>query len=195
MLMRPESVILRPAVRADAAELARLVDLASEGLSSFLWAQMAEPGETAQEVGTRRAARDEGAFSWRNATIAGMDGAVAGALVAYRLGDEPEPVDDLPPLFQPLQALENAARGTHYINVLATYPAFRRRGVATRLLAAAAAEAAGSAGLSLIVADGNVSARRLYTGFGFRETARAPLVAAGWTTESTAWVLMRRDPD
>ena len=45
-------------------------------------------------VGTRRAARDEGAFSWRNAVIAELGGAVAGGLVAYRIGDAPEPLDD-----------------------------------------------------------------------------------------------------
>ena len=40
----------------------------------------------------------------------------------------------LPAVFRPLQALENRALGTQYVNVLATYPEFRRRGVATRLL-------------------------------------------------------------
>jgi ribosomal protein S18 acetylase RimI-like enzyme len=192
MLTRPDPVALRPATRGDAADLARLVDLASEGLSSYLWARMAEPGETAHDVGRRRAARDDGGFSWRNATLAEMGGRVAGGLVAYRLGDAPAPLDDLPALFRPMQALENAAPGTYYVNVLATYPAFRRRGVAGRLLDAAAAAAQGSAGLSLIVADANVEARRLYDRFGFRETARAPLVPDGWQTRSTAWLLLQR---
>ena len=94
-------------------------------------------------VGARRAARDEGAFSWRNAVIAELGGAVAGGLVAYRIGPDPEPLDDVPPLFRPLQALENRALGTHYVNVLATYPEFRRRGC--RLAAARRGGAAGGA--------------------------------------------------
>lgn len=195
MLTRPDAVTLRRATRSDAADLARLVDLASEGLSSYLWARMAESGETAHAVGRRRAARDEGGFSWRNATLAEIGGQVAGGLVAYRLGDAPAPLDQLPALFRPLQALENAALGTCYVNVLATYPAFRRRGVAGRLLDAAMTAAQGSAGLSLIVADRNVEARRLYDRFGFRETARAPLVRDGWQTRSAAWLLLQRSLD
>ena len=49
-------------------------------------------------------------------------------------------------MFRPLQGLENRAPGTHYLNVLATYPAFRRRGVASRLLAEAERQGPGRAG-------------------------------------------------
>jgi ribosomal protein S18 acetylase RimI-like enzyme len=190
MLTWPDVVALRPATRGDAADLARLVALASEGLSSYLWARMAEPGETPLDVGRRRAAREDGGFSWRNATLAELGGKVAGGIVAYRLGDAPAPLDDLPPLFRPLQALENRAPGTHYVNVLATYPEFRRRGVGRRLLAEAERQAAGASGLSLIVADRNLRARRLYEALGFRAVAAERMVKDGWTSESSAWVLM-----
>ena len=97
-------------------------------------------------LGARRAARDEGAFSWRNAVMAEVGG-------RWRAGSSPtasatrrEPLDELPPMFRPLQALENRALGTHYVNVLATYPAFRRQGVATRLLAEAERQGPGRAG-------------------------------------------------
>ena len=96
--------------------------MASEGLVRLVWQSMAEPGEDLMAVGARRAARDEGAFCWRNAVIAELGGAVAGGLVAYRIGPDPEPLDDVPPLFRPLQTLENRALGTHYVNVLATCP-------------------------------------------------------------------------
>ena len=113
--------------------------------------------------------------------IAEIGGAVAGGLVTYRIGDAPEPLDELPAMFRPLQALENRALGTQYVNVLATYPAFRRRGVATRLLARGrAAGGAAARGLSLIVADRNAAARRLYEAFGFAEAARQPIVKEGW---------------
>jgi ribosomal protein S18 acetylase RimI-like enzyme len=183
---------LRPARREDAGHLARLVELASEGLTSYLWAQMAEPGEDPFAFGARRAARDEGAFSWRNATIAELDGRVAGGLVTYRIGEEPEPLDELPPLFRPLQALENRALGTQYVNVLATYPELRRRGIATSLLAEAARRSAGAPGLSLIVADRNAGARRLYERSGFVQAAREAIVKEGWHCESEEWVLMLR---
>lgn len=187
--MRPELVRVRPARREDAPDLARLVDLAGEGLPSHLWARSAAPGETPLSIGIRRAERDEGSFSWRNAVAAEVDGVVAGAMVTYRIGDAPAPLDGLPPMFRPLQALENRAPGSQYVNVLATYPAFRRRGVGRALLAEAAARAEGNA-LSLIVADGNAPAIALYRATGFVETALAAMVKEDWASASTNWVLM-----
>lgn len=188
MLTQPEALALRPARRSDAPDLARLVDLAGEGLPAHYWAGLAGPGEDALAVGVRRAARDAGAFSWRNAVVAEVGGRVAGAVIAYEIAAA-EPLDGVPPLFRPLQALENRAVGTTYVNVLAVYPAFRRRGVARALLDAACA--AGTAGASLIVADANVPARRLYEARGFNEAAREPVVReGGWTSDSADWVLM-----
>ena len=96
---------------------------------------MAEPGEAAWDVGRRRAAREEGSFSYRNATIIEHDGQCAGCLIGYEIPDKPEPVpDDMPGMFVPLQELENLAPGTWYINVLAVRPQFRGQGLGTRLL-------------------------------------------------------------
>lgn len=172
--------------------MARLGDLAGAGLSRHVWAQQAAPGEDPLAVGARRAARDEGAFSWTRAVIAEADGVTAGMLVTYLVGDEPEPVDNLPPMFRPLQALENRVPGSLYVNMLATYPAFRRQGVATALLAEAERRAATARGLSLVVADDNRDARRLYRAFGLVDVAEEPLVADGWETASRTWILMAK---
>ena len=186
-------VSLRPARREDAPDLARLMDMAGEGLPSWVWARMAEPGETPMQVGARRAAGDAGGFSWRNAVVAEVAGQVAGALVSYRVADEPEPLEALPPVFRPLQALENRVPGSYYVNAIATYPAFRRQGVGARLMAEAERQGAGApGGLSLIVADRNLEARRLYEACGYVEIGREPLVREGWRSESEAWVLMVR---
>jgi ribosomal protein S18 acetylase RimI-like enzyme len=189
-MFTPPELALRPARREDAADMARLVDLASEGMAAFLWARMAEPGEDPFAVGARRAARDEGAFSWRNAVVAEVGGVVGGLLVAYRIGDEPQPVDEQPAMFRPLQLLENQALGSHYVNVLATYPAQRRRGVATRLLEEAERQGFDAPALSLIVANANAGARRLYEAFGFEAVAEEAIVRDGWVTTSDRWVLM-----
>ena len=54
----------------------------------------------------------------------------AGALIGYGITEAPEPVPaDTPPMFRPLQELENLAPGTWYVNVLAVLPAFRNRGL------------------------------------------------------------------
>lgn len=187
-------VRLRPATRSDAPDLARLVDMAGEGLPSYIWAGMAEPGEDVWVVGRRRAERDEGGFSWRNATMAeievpGTGRRVAGALVGYPLAEVPPP-EDLPPMFQPMQQLESLAIGTWYVNVLAAYPEWRRQGVGAALMAEAERLAAGFAGMSLIVADANHAARRFYEALGYREKARRPMVKEGWRSDSSEWVLM-----
>lgn len=169
--------------------MARLGDLAGAGLSRHLWARQAAPGEDPLRVGARRAARDDGAFSWTRAVIAELDGLTAGMLFTHVVGP-PEPLAGLPPMFRPLQALENRVPGSLYVNMIATYPAFRRRGVATALLREADRQGAEAHGVSLIVADDNDAARRLYRAHGFADLAAEPLVAEDWQTTSRAWVLM-----
>jgi ribosomal protein S18 acetylase RimI-like enzyme len=187
------AVELRAATRDDASDLARLVDMAGEGLPSYLWSGMAEPGEDVWEVGRRRAERDEGAFSWRNATVAAVDGRVAGCLIGYPIAAA-VPEDDLPPLFRPIQALENAAVKTWYVNVLATYPERRGQGVASALMAQAEG-LGGAGGTSLIVADRNTAARLFYERRGYRERDRRRMVKEAWRCNSDFWVLLVKVPE
>jgi ribosomal protein S18 acetylase RimI-like enzyme len=190
-------ISIRSAMPSDAEHLAQFVNMASEGLAYYLWERMAERGQTAWDVGRRRARRDEGSFSYRNALIAEVDGHVAGCLIGYPLPDRPEPIGAvMPVMFVPMQELENLAPGTWYVNVLATYPAYRRRGIASHLLglAESAAARAGSRGLSIIVADANARARRLYEGRGYRQAAERAMVKEDWRSEGTRWVLLLKAP-
>ncbi len=178
----------------DAPALAELVNFAGEGLPLYLWAKMAGPGESPWEVGRRRAVRAEGAFSYRNAIVAEADGRVVASLIGYPLPERPEPVDHaaLPAMFLPLQELENLAPGTWYLNVLATFPAYRGQGHGTRLLRLAEqlAAAAGRRGLSIIVSDANAGAVRLYQRCGYRELARRPMVKERWENPGKNWLLL-----
>lgn len=188
-------IAYRPGRPADAGVLVDLVNYAGEGLPEYLWAKMAEPGETARDVGLRRARRDEGGFSYRNADMAIVDGRAAGCHIGYAIARDPEPVPgDMPAMFRPLQELENLAAGSWYINVLAVQPRFRGLGIGTGLISRAAVTASdrGHDTLSLIVADGNRGARRLYGRSGFVERARRPMVKDGWVTGSENWILMKK---
>lgn len=184
----------RHATPDDAPALAELINFAGEGLPLYLWTAMAEPGENAWEVGRRRALREAGSFSYRNAVVAEADGRVVASLVGYALPDRPQPIDygQMPAMFVPLQELENLAPHTWYVNVLAAYPEYRGRGYGTRLLGIAErlAAAAGSSGLSIIVSDGNAGAKRLYERRGYREMATRPMVKDRWQNPGTKWVLM-----
>jgi ribosomal protein S18 acetylase RimI-like enzyme len=157
---------------------------------------MAEPGESAWDVGRRRAMRETGRFSYRNASVAEVDGRVIASLIGYPLPDLPDAIDydQMPPMFVPLQELENLAPGTWYVNVLATYPDYRGRGYGTRLLdiAERLAAASGRSGLSIIVSDANAGARRLYERRGCAEIAMRPMVKDGWEGRGENWVLLAK---
>ena len=182
------------ALAPHARALAELINFAGEGMPLYLWEKMREGGETAWDVGLRRAKRDEGGFSWRNATVAEIDGKVVAGLVGYALGDTPEQIDyaTMPPMFVPLQELENLAPATWYVNVLAAYPENRGQGLGAHLLSVAEKIAceAGCQGMSLIVSDANSGARRLYERCGYSERAARPMVKDDWDNAGKNWVLL-----
>ena len=185
----------RPARLDDAPLLAELVNYAGEGLPLYLWGKLAVPGESAWDVGRRRAAREEGSFSYRNATMIEHDGRCAGCVIGYEIPDAPVPIgDDMPALFVALQELENLAPGTWYVNVLAVRPEMRGRGLGTRLLglADAKARAIGKRGLSVIVSDDNPGARRLYERCGFALRASRPMVKQDWQNDGETWQLLAK---
>ena len=88
----------------------------------------------------------------------------------------------IPPMFVPLQQLEDMAPDTWYVNVLATYPSHRGKGYGRELLVIAEAIAAdlGKRGLSIIVADSNVRTRKLYELQGYSERASRLMVKEEW---------------
>jgi ribosomal protein S18 acetylase RimI-like enzyme len=186
---------LRPALIEDAPILAELVNYAGDGLPLHLWSKMAAAGESAWEVGRRRAARPEGGFSYRNAIIIEHRGTCAGCLIGYEIQDQPEPIgSDLPAMFVPLQELENLAPGTWYVNVLAVRPQFRGLGLGTRLLDVAdeTGRALGKRGMSVIVSDTNPGARRLYQRCGYREAGARAMVKDDWQNDGRNWVLLTK---
>lgn len=197
--MHLSSIHIRPATTKDADHLASLINYAGEGFPVYLWEKMKDPSETVWDVGIRRAMRDEGSFSWSNATIAEIDGEVAGCLIGYRLNDEPEEIDyeEMPAMFVPLQELENLCPGTWYVNVLATYPEHRNKGLGSELLREAEnlANQTDSQGLSIIVSDGNDGARRLYVRAGYQQRDTRPMVKENWRNRGNNWVLLVKDVD
>ena len=186
---------LRPATLSDAPVLAELVNYAGEGMPLYLWAKMAAPGESAWDVGRRRAAREEGSFSYRNATVIEHEGACAGCLVGYEIGDDPAPIGaDMPAMFVPLQELENLAPSTWYVNILAVLPQYRGHGLGAGLLARAdeIGRRLGKLGMSVIVSDGNPGARRLYERCGYRAIATRAMVKEDWLSEGRNWILLTK---
>ncbi|MEX1033725.1 MAG: GNAT family N-acetyltransferase [Cellvibrionaceae bacterium] len=184
----------RRATLDDAAAMAEFVNIAGEGLPFYLWTQSAEPGQSPWEVGWERARREEGAFSYRNTILREENGKPAACLIGYPLADEVQPPDysAIPPMFVPMQQLEDQAPGTWYVNVLASFPEHRGKGYGAELLALAEQLAVNEkkSALSIIVSDANTGARRLYERVGFRETARRPMIKDSWEHAGKDWVLL-----
>ena len=177
---------------ADADDLARLVEFASEGLSLYLWTLLAGPGRDPWDVGRERVSSETLGVSYRHALIAEQTGTTIGMLIGYPLGEQSQHDDALHALLVPLHELMILAPKTWYVHVLAAYPEHRGGGIGTALLAQAdkLAAGAGASGLSLIVSDTNTGASRLYERNGFREVARRKMVKQRWRHPGTDWVLM-----
>ncbi|MEX1034552.1 MAG: GNAT family N-acetyltransferase [Sneathiella sp.] len=186
-----ENMTFRPATKSDAEHLARLVNFAGEGIPFYYWQKVAETGQNPWEIGKNRAGREEGSFSYRHTTVAEIDGQVAGCLVTYVLPENPEPInyDEMPPIFIPIQELEDSAPSTQYVSVLAAYPEYRNLGVGSGLLEIAEKEGAQRA-MSIIVSDGNPNARRLYERVGYVVERQRAMVKEDWNGEGENWVLM-----
>jgi GNAT superfamily N-acetyltransferase len=80
--------------------------------------------------------------------------------------------------------------------VLAVYEDHRGKGYGKRLLAAADQLAAdrGSKGLSIIVADNNSTARKLYEMSGYKLVEQKPMVKDSWVSEGQNWLLFLKQP-
>lgn len=186
---------IRQATPSDADHLVRFINMAADDLPLHFWRKSVGESGDPLAYGRERAARETGNFSFRNAWLAEIDGAVAACLLGYPAEDEPSPIDaDTPPIFVPLLELEALAPGSWYLNVLATYDGFRGKGCGSALLAKAeaVAQAAGHSTISLIAADTHRDALRLYQAKGYREVARRPLVRGDWAVDATEWILFTK---
>lgn len=188
---------IRKANVEDSPKLAELMNLAGEGIPAYLWERMAEPPEDPMAFGARRVARREGGFSYTNAYIAAFGDAIAGMLLGYQLPDpyDAGPLEEIPKVVRPLVELESLVPGTWYVNAVATDAAYRGRGVGRKLMEQAEQLAlrAGAEALSLIVAEENAPARRLYEKLDYQSIAWRPIVPYPRCPHTGTWVLMKKE--
>jgi ribosomal protein S18 acetylase RimI-like enzyme len=186
-------MVIRQAAASDAGHLVRFINMAADDLPLHFWRKSVGPDGDPWAYGRERAARDSGNFSYRNAWLAEVEGAVAACLLGYPADDAPAAIDPgTPAIFIPLLELEALAPGTWYLNVLATDAAFRGRGLGRALLAHAETVTlqSGRSTISLIAADTHHDALRLYAAQGYREVARRPVVKQDWQVAATEWILL-----
>jgi ribosomal protein S18 acetylase RimI-like enzyme len=189
-------VAVRPATRADATHITALCDIAGEGLPSALWRRSAAPTQSAFEYGRNRILSGETNFNLRNSLIAEHGGEVAGLMLGYPLPVASDVADwgGVPDVIVPLLELEAEVPGYWYLNILAVYPEFRRKGIA-RLLLTVVDEIGATArakGLVLIAASVNTGAFRLYESAGYRVKARRQAIVTPDIRIGGEWWLMTK---
>ena len=175
--MESKTIIVRKAVREDAAVIAEAVAMAigdERALRNYC-------GEEYMAVLTEIARHETTQYSWQYALIAEVDGAAAGAIVGYDgamlhtlregtfatlrncIGRTPTIVDE-------------TSAGEYYLDSVAVLHQFRGMGIGRALVSAFCdnAFAQGHRCVGLIVDYENPDAERLYTSLGFRRVGTRP---------------------
>ena len=157
--------------------MAKLIDIAGEGIPHWLWKRQCDDGQDPLEIGIERARRPKGGFSYVNALVAEDLGAPIGMILGYTIAEAPQDdPDDLPAPIAPFVELEKLSVGTWYVNALAVFAGQRGKGTGAHLMLAAEelAKANGSEAMSIQVYAQNTGAVRLYKRLGYKRLASAP---------------------
>jgi ribosomal protein S18 acetylase RimI-like enzyme len=194
-------IIIEPARKGDASDIAVLTDTAAHGLPAHFWATANDRkrGVSLLDIGRERVLRDDANFSWRNTWVARIDGDVAGAVLGYRQTEDFSKldIDALPELVRPLVELEAEAPDCWYLNFISVHPEHRSRGIGALLIdkAVECARDTGAGEIALIVEDINEAARRFYARMGFRERASRVFVPFPMSPPANEWILTVRTLD
>lgn len=193
------SITIRPATKADASEVALLVNIATHGGIRGGWEydERARGTYDPLEVGRLDMMDETSELNWRNASMAESDGEVVGMLLGYPEPDDMGPFpDDLMGFLVPIVELEWLAGGNWFISMLGVHAPWRSHGIGAQLLALAEDKRAetGRRGLALIVEDKNSRARALYERMGFAVTASRPMRHyPDGTQPGKDWLLMVKE--
>lgn len=166
-------VTIVPCTTADAADIARAVLMALH--------MDYDPDSATGRLFTALAARPDSQYSYRNALKAVTDtGATAGVIVTYdggRLHTLQQAFRDefgLATGRRPDRLTEETVPGEWYIDSLAVFPGYRRRGVARDLIESAIRRAPSGLTPALLCAKDNPDARKLYLSLGFGPRGERP---------------------
>lgn len=177
----------QPAREQDCLTLARLMQIASDGVCDYVWNTLVDeyPGLLPVEIGARRYADADSNFSYRNCTLAIADGVIQGMMMAFPI----PPLDPTAPT--PLPPADNGAAmpdvlapyaleqpNSWYICALAVFAEFRCQGIGSQFLKIAIDQARerGISELSLLCFEQNVGALQLYQRRGFTVSDLAQVV-------------------
>jgi GNAT superfamily N-acetyltransferase len=200
--MTRNSAAIRPARPADAPVLAALTVHAGHGVMDVFYAGLV-PGLSTQEAVEQRRIRSAGNYAeWPRWMVAeDTAGAVLGGVNAFAhdvFGESPaDPLigPDRHAALASLSRLEDQARGTYYLNLIAVSPAARGKGIGSLLVAEAErqARAAQFGRLTLSTFESDEGLMRFYGGHGFRVLGTAPIMPHPALDHGGNWALLCKD--
>jgi ribosomal protein S18 acetylase RimI-like enzyme len=179
------SISFRRATPDDSPTIARLFQIASDGVVDYIWETLRPqyPDLAPLEIGALRYADPENAFGYKNCVLAELKGQVVGMMNSFSIlpatpDQEASILADLsgdPDVLAPY-GLE--APNTWYICALAVFPEFHGRGIGSQFLKLAHQQATqhGFRELSLLCFEQNEGALRLYRRNGFQERDRTAVI-------------------
>jgi GNAT superfamily N-acetyltransferase len=190
---------VRQATPGDALACARLLLMASHGLSEAVFRDLIPGQPTEQIIADRRIAPEGKTSSFANWWVAeDRLGGIAGGINAYPMDGRDLPArDDLLTaerirILVPIMELDAEAAGSYFINFIAVFPEHRHAGIARRLIALAVDEArkAGMGRVSLTTFEDDTRLVAYYLGMGFSAAASRPIVPHELLLASGNLVLM-----
>ncbi len=188
----------RRATEADCSDLAILFDAASRRMVSWVFSELAEPGQSWLEVVRERIRNLPERRSYHsNWQVAELDGRTIGAFFGFRLEAAPDVVDWTGVLdcLRPMEEMEHVAQGCWLLQAIALFPEYRNRGFSRALLTTAEAEAlaSGAQRIVLQVEEINQTAMSAYQRAGYHDWTRRPYVPFPGSDDSGDWILMAKD--
>lgn len=196
----------RTATEADCLAIARLMQIASDGVCDYLWTLQQEqfPELTLLEIGAIRYGTADAAFSYSNCVLAVTGDTIQGMVMAFAI----PPQDPAAPLSTPFVGGSTAIAdvlspylleqpNSWYICALAIFPEYRRQGLGAQLLHCAAQQGKdqGFRELSLLCFEENTAAMHLYRSYGFKIIARRPVISHPLIRRSGDVLLMTQTID
>src|SRR4051812_7901631 len=105
-MVRPSvgtDLVLRAARLEDCRRIAELFEISSDGIADYVWSRLQGeyPGLSLLEIGERRYARENTAFSYQNCVVAERAGEVVGMLHSFVIEPADGPPEAIDPVLRP----------------------------------------------------------------------------------------------
>lgn len=174
-----DELIFKPALKKDSRIIAELFSISSDGVADYIWTQIAIEGEDILDIGQKRYEREDSVFSYKNCTVAEIDGNIVGMLVAFPMFAEPsKDLSNTDPVLIPYEKLELEEDNSYYVCGVAVFEEYRGMGIGSNFMKIAENDAKkkGFNKLSLIVFEQNDGAKRLYDRLNYFEVKRERVV-------------------